>query len=140
MPLIMAVYVGVAEASADLACREAVRKSGDPHLPYLLGEMENALVTAQLALQGVIDTAANYAFEPVDQTANAIFIRKTIAAHAVIQTTEKELEAVGGARFFRSTGLECLLRDAPGIQFHPLPEKRQLLFTGRLALGLDPAT
>jgi hypothetical protein len=31
-----------------------------------------------------------------------------------------------------------LLRDVHGVQFHPLPEKRQLLFTGRLALGLAP--
>jgi alkylation response protein AidB-like acyl-CoA dehydrogenase len=86
----------------------------------------------------MIDIAANYAFEPIDQTANAIFIRKTIAARAVIQTAEKALEAVGGAGFFRSLGLERLLRDVHGAQFHPLPEKRQLLFSGRLALGLEP--
>ncbi len=30
------------------------------------------------------------------------------------------------------------MRDVHGVQFHPLPEKRQQLFTGRLALGLDP--
>jgi alkylation response protein AidB-like acyl-CoA dehydrogenase len=100
--------------------------------------MENALVTAQMALQGMIDTAANYAFAPIDQTANAILIRKTIAAQAAIHTVEKALEVVGGAGFFRSLGLERLLRDVHGAQFHPLPEKRQLLFTGRLALGLDP--
>ena len=31
-----------------------------------------------------------------------------------------------------------LVRDVHGVQFHPLPEKRQQLFTGRMALGLDP--
>jgi alkylation response protein AidB-like acyl-CoA dehydrogenase len=138
MPLITAVYVGVAEAAAELACRQAVKKRDDPHVPYLLGEMENALVTAQMELQGMIDIAANYNFEPVDRMANAIFIRKTIAAKAVIQTAEKALEVVGGAGFYRSLGLERLLRDVHGAQFHPLPEKRQLLFTGRLALGLEP--
>jgi acyl-CoA dehydrogenase len=30
------------------------------------------------------------------------------------------------------------LRDVHGAQFHPLPEKRQQLFTGRLAMGLEP--
>jgi alkylation response protein AidB-like acyl-CoA dehydrogenase len=45
---------------------------------------------------------------------------------------------VGGAGFFRSFGLERLLRDVHGAAFHPLPEKRQWLFTGRSALGLDP--
>jgi alkylation response protein AidB-like acyl-CoA dehydrogenase len=100
--------------------------------------MENALVTAQMALEGMIDTTANYHFEPVNQTANAILVRKTIAARAAILTVEKALEVVGGAGFFRSLGLERLLRDVHGAQFHPLPEKRQLLFSGRLALGLDP--
>jgi alkylation response protein AidB-like acyl-CoA dehydrogenase len=138
MPLIMAVYVGVAEAAYDLACKQARHKPQDPHIPYVLGEMENALVTAQMALQGMIDTTANYRFEPVHQTANAILVRKTIAARAAVLTVEKALEVVGGAGFFRSLGLERLLRDVHGAQFHPLPEKRQLLFTGRLALGLDP--
>jgi alkylation response protein AidB-like acyl-CoA dehydrogenase len=89
--------------------------------------------------QGMIDTAANYNFPPVDQTANAIFIRKTITARAAILTVEKAMEVVGGGAFFRSLGLERLLRDVHGALCHPLHEKRQHLFTGRLALGLDPA-
>ena len=47
------------------------------------------------------------------------------------------MEVVGGASFFRSTGLERLFRDVQGARFHPLTEKRQLEFTGRIALGLD---
>jgi alkylation response protein AidB-like acyl-CoA dehydrogenase len=86
----------------------------------------------------MIDTAANYTFAPVDQTANAIYIRKTIAARAAILTAERAMEVVGGGAFFRSLGLERLLRDVHGALFHPLQEKRQHLFTGRLALGLDP--
>lgn len=138
MPLIMAVYVGIAEAAAALARQEASKKSQDASLPYLVGEMENALVTAQMALQGMIELAADYRFAPINETASAVLIRKTIAANAVLHTAEKALEVVGGAGFFRSLGLERLLRDAHGAIFHPLPEKRQLLFTGRLALGLDP--
>jgi hypothetical protein len=46
MPVIMSVYLGVAEAARDLACREALKKRHDSHVPYLVGEMENALVTA----------------------------------------------------------------------------------------------
>jgi alkylation response protein AidB-like acyl-CoA dehydrogenase len=138
MPLIMSVYVGIAEAAHDLALRQVEKKRADLHTPYLVGEMENALVTSQMALQGMVDIAANYDFKPVDQTASAIMTRKTIAAQATILTVEKALEVVGGAGFFRSVGLERLLRDVHGASFHPLPEKRQLLFTGRLALGLDP--
>jgi len=138
LPLVMAVYVGIAEAAYNLALQQATKKRQDPQLPYLLGEMTNALVTAQMALQGMIDTGANYDFEPVNQTANAIVIRKTIAARAAIRTVEKAMEVVGGAAFFRSLGLERLFRDVQGGLYHPLHEKRQHLFTGRMALGLDP--
>jgi alkylation response protein AidB-like acyl-CoA dehydrogenase len=137
-PLIMSVYVGVAEAARDLACREALKKRHDPHVPYLVGEMENTLATAQMALREMVELAANYDFAPTEQTASAILIRKTVAARSSMQAVEKALEVVGGAGFFRGLGLERLLRDVHGAQFHPLPEKRQLLFTGRLALGLEP--
>jgi alkylation response protein AidB-like acyl-CoA dehydrogenase len=138
MPLVMSVYLGVAEAATDLALREANRKREDPHVQTLVGKMDNALVTAQLAVQSMIEITANYAFEPVTQTANAIFVRKTIAARAAIDAVEKALEVTGGGGFFRQLGLERMLRDVHGALFHPLQEQRQLTFTGRVALGLDP--
>jgi alkylation response protein AidB-like acyl-CoA dehydrogenase len=138
IPLIMSVYLGVAEAASDLALGIARKKPGDPNLPYLIGEMDTALVTAQLAVRGMVDLCDDYAFESSVQTANAVLIRKSIAARACIQTAEKALEVAGGGAFFRQVGLERLLRDVHGAQFHPLQEKRQQLFTGRLALGLDP--
>jgi alkylation response protein AidB-like acyl-CoA dehydrogenase len=138
LPLIMAVYVGVAEAAYDLALAQAQKKRHDAQTPYLIGEMTNALTSAQLALQSMIDIAANYTFEPVDDTANAIVIRKTIVAQTAIQAVEKAMQVVGGGAFFRSLGLERLFRDVQGALYHPLHEKRQHLFTGRMALGLDP--
>ena len=80
IPLVMAVYVGVAEAAYALALERVAQKRDDPQTPYLIGEMTNALVTAQMALEGMIAIAANYDFALVDETANGIFIRKTIAA------------------------------------------------------------
>jgi alkylation response protein AidB-like acyl-CoA dehydrogenase len=138
IPLVMAVYVGVAEAAYALALERAAQKCGDPQTPYLIGEMTNALVTAQMALEGMLASAANYDFALVDETANGIFIRKTIAARAAIQTVEKAMELVGGSALYRSVGLERLLRDVQGGLYHPYHEKRQHRFTGRLALGLDP--
>ena len=134
----MAVYVGVAEAAHALALERAHRKQDDPQTAYLIGEMTNALVTAQMALQGMIAITDNYDFEPVDATANAIFIRKTILARAAITTVEKAMEVVGGSSFYRNVGLERLFRDVQGGLYHPLHEKRQHLFTGRMALGLEP--
>jgi alkylation response protein AidB-like acyl-CoA dehydrogenase len=138
LPLITAVYVGVAEAAQALALEKARHKQKDSQTAYLIGEMTNALVTAQMALQGMIAIADNYDFEPIDTTANAICIRKTIAARAAIATVEKAMEVVGGSSFYRSVGLERLWRDIQASRYHPLQEKRQHLFTGRMALGLDP--
>lgn len=138
MPVIMAAYVGTAEAACAIARERADKRAEDPATPYLLGEMENLMTTAQLALDDMVRINNDLDFAPAVDTANAILIRKTIAARHVIAAAEKALEATGGAGFFRKLGLERLLRDVHGAQFHPLTEKRQHLFTGRLAMGLPP--
>jgi alkylation response protein AidB-like acyl-CoA dehydrogenase len=138
MPLVMSVYLGVAEAARELVLREVGRKRDDPDVWSLVGELENALVTARMAVQGMVETCADYSFAPVNETANAILTRKTIAAQALLLTAEKALETVGGAGLYRDLGLERLVRDLHGAQFHPLQAKRQHRFTGRMALGLDP--
>ncbi len=137
-PVIMAVYLGVAEAARDLALQKVATKRDDPDVWYLVGEMENALVTGQLAVQSLIDLNAEYTFSPELATTNALLIRKTVAAHSLTLAVEKALETVGGGGIFRSAGLERLVRDIHAAQFHPLQAKRQHRFTGRAALGLDP--
>lgn len=47
------------------------------------------------------------------------------------------MEVVGGAALYRNVGLERLFRDVQGARYHPLQEKRQQRFTGRVVLGLD---
>lgn len=138
MPLIVSAYVGTAEAACAIARQRSASRPDDPAMPYLVGEMENLLTTAQLACDDMVRIARNLDVAPTRETANAILIRKTIAATHVITAAEKAMEACGGAGFFRRTGLERLLRDAHGAQFHPLPEKRQQHFTGRLTMGLEP--
>jgi len=138
-PIYMSAYLGVAEAARDLALQHLQRKRDDPEVWYLLGELENALATAGLAVQSMVELCADYAFTPDVATVNAVLIRKTIAAEAMKTAVEKALEAVGGTGLLRSMGLERLLRDVHSAQFHPLPAKRQHRFTGRVAFGLDPA-
>jgi len=138
-PLIMSAYVGVAEAARDLALQAVQRKRGDADVWYQLGEMENALATGQIALQSMIDVCANYNFTADVTTANTVLIRKTIIVQAVMTAVEKALETVGGSGMFRSMGLERLVRDIHGAQFHALQPKRQHRFTGRVMLGLDPS-
>lgn len=138
MPMILSAYLGVAEAAAERATALAQKRTDDPAAPILLGELTNHLTTAQIATESMIAICNDWNFAATTETANAILVRKTIAANAVIATAEKALETAGGAGFYRRTGIEQLLRDLHGAQFHPLPEKRQQIFTGRLALGLDP--
>jgi alkylation response protein AidB-like acyl-CoA dehydrogenase len=138
LPLILSPYLGVAEAARDLAVQQVQRKREHPEVWYLIGELENALTTAQTAIQAGIDLCGNYNFTPDDATGNAAAIRKTIAAQALLLAVEKALEVVGGSGVFRSMGLERLLREIHGVQFHPLQAKRQQRMSGRLALGLQP--
>jgi len=137
-PIYMSAYLGVAEAARDLALQLLQRKRDDPQVWSLVGELDNALATGQMAVQSMLDLCAEHVFTPDVATVNAVFIRKTIAAQALLAAVEKALEAVGGGAVLRSLGLERLLRDVYGVQFHPLPAKRQHRFSGRVAFGLDP--
>lgn len=134
-PLVYSVYVGVAERARDLALREALKKAKDPNVQTLVGEMDNELATARMALRHMIDAAATDTIGA--ETTNAVLVGRTLAGRAAIRTVEKAMEVVGGAAFFRALGLERLFRDVQGARFHPLQEKPQLLYSGRLALGLD---
>ena len=139
MPLIMSVYLGVADAAAALARKRAQQaKEHDPTLAILLGELENLRTTAELAVESMVALANGFDFQPELSRADAMLVRKSIAATAVLQTVEKALEVCGGAGFYRELGLERMLRDVHAGPFHPLPEPKQKLFTGRVALGLDP--
>lgn len=138
MPLIMSVYVGVAEAAASLGRDYAKKRPGDPVTPYLLGELANHLTAAQLAADDMVRIANDLDVEVGLAVSDAMLVRKTLVADHVLATCEKALEAAGGGGFYRKLGLERLLRDAHGAQFHPLSAKRQHRFTGRIALGLDP--
>jgi alkylation response protein AidB-like acyl-CoA dehydrogenase len=137
MPLVLSVYVGVAEAAAERALT-IVKPRPAGVLPQLLGELENHLTTAQLALDSMVALANDLDFEPSIERTSAMLVRKTLAANAVIATCAKALEAAGDAGYLRANGLERLLRDAYAAQFHPMQERKQQDFTGRLALGLDP--
>lgn len=138
LPLICAVYVGMAEAAAAKARDIAAGKGDDGVNALAIGEMETELTTAQIALESIIANANELNVEPGIEHANRALIRKTIVTEAVKRTTDRALEATGGAGYFRRLGLERILRDAQAAQFHPMPAKKQHRFTGRLALGLDP--
>ncbi|HEY8943691.1 MAG TPA: acyl-CoA dehydrogenase family protein, partial [Polyangiaceae bacterium] len=137
-PIYMAPYIGIAERAAVMARAAAARRKVDESTLLLLGELDNSLTLAQLAWRDMLEIANDYDVEPTLDHANRTLIRKTLAANAARETVAKAVEVTGGAAFYCSLGLERLWRDVQGAAFHPLPEKKQLAFSGRVTLGMSP--
>jgi alkylation response protein AidB-like acyl-CoA dehydrogenase len=134
-PLIYAAYVGVADGARAKALEVARKKAGDEALWLTTGEMENALAAAGMALEDMIRTAETS--RPGPETTGRAMTGRTLVGEAAIRAVEKAMEVAGGASFYRALGLERAFRDVQGARFHPLQEKPQLRYAGRLALGLD---
>jgi len=136
LPLITAAYVGLAESAARLATDAAKRNAGE--LASVVGEMLNELTIAQMALADMIRINDNHGFTPSLELTDEILTRKAIAARAIKSVVETAADLVGGPGFFRGHAMERILRDVRAMNFHPLPMRRQQIFSGRLALGMDP--
>lgn len=136
LPLITSAYVGLAEAAAELGVAAARKRPSE--LAPAVGQMTNQLTVAELALDDMIRINDGYRFQPGLEMTDRILARKAIAATHVKQVVELASELVGGAGFFRGHPMERIVRDVRAMHFHPLPARRQELFSGRFALGLDP--
>lgn len=136
MPLIMSVYVGIAEKAAERAISHARRKETTKRqaAQSLIGEMHNELTAAQIHLDDMLRITNDYDFEPIDKNGHAILARKTNVANAAIRTVERAMEIVGGEGFYRAFGLERLFRDVQAARYHPLPESEQVRFSGEYLL------
>lgn len=135
LPIIVSCYVGLAESAADMAVNSA---TGKPWQATTIGEMKTELAVAQMALAEMISTVDNHDFAPDLSITDAIVTRKAIAARSVKNVVEIASEVVGGGGFYRGHPMERIVRDVRAFHFHPLPERIQQSFSGRLALGLPP--
>lgn len=124
MPLIMSVYVGIAQKAAELSIAHARQKrSAKPQASSLIGEMNNDPVAAEVQLKDMLRIANNFDFEAIDQNGHDILTRKTNVANAAIRVVSNAMEIAGGEGFYRKFGLERLFRDVQGARYHPLPGK-----------------
>ena len=133
--LIYSAYVGVAEGARAKALQAARKREADESLVSLVGEMENRFAEAEMAIERM--TAIAERGSPGPETTGRVMAARTLVGQAAIATVEKAMEIAGGAAFYRKFGLERLFRDVQAARFHPLQEKAQLRYSGRLALGLD---
>jgi len=137
-PLITSVYVGVAESARPLALAQAAKKRDDPIAQGLIGEMDTYLAAAQVALREMVALGTDSDCQPSLERSNKVYLYKTIVARSALCAVERAVEICGGSSFFRSKGIERIFRDIQGVRFHPWNERKQYVFSGRVALGLEP--
>jgi alkylation response protein AidB-like acyl-CoA dehydrogenase len=135
LPIIVSCYVGLAESAATYAMQSA---SGKPHQAAAIGAMQTEIAVAQMALDDMIRTVDDYAFAPDLSITSDVLARKAIAARSVKAAIETASEIVGGPGFYRGHPMERIVRDMRAFHFHPLPERIQQEFSGRVALGMEP--
>ncbi|CAM4162197.1 acyl-CoA dehydrogenase family protein [Nocardia ninae] len=137
MPLVMAAYLGIADAAVDLATALVADRADAPTF-QLAGEMANAHTTAADLIEAMFAGSDNLHFDNTDSYASRTLSRKTAAADALIATVRLAIETVGGLGYSRACELEMRYRDVHGCLFHPLPRAKQTRFTGRVLLGHSP--
>jgi alkylation response protein AidB-like acyl-CoA dehydrogenase len=135
MPIISAVYLGVAEAAYEAALPVAQRKAEDPIVQRQVGLMAHRLKVASWALDGALDEVGDDP-DPSVQRFAAVMTAKREIALAGIEVCDVALEVGGGPAFFRGSTLERCYRDIRAAKFHPLSPELTLVHGGRLALGL----
>jgi alkylation response protein AidB-like acyl-CoA dehydrogenase len=132
IPLVYAVYTGIAETARDIAVG-AAKKRRDVNLDAL-GALDTELAATRIALNDLVNFAETA--QPGPKTTNAIFIGRALIGRGAARTVELALEAAGGAGYFRKLGLEKLFRDVQAARFHVMADWQQRCMAGRLALDL----
>lgn len=135
LPVVYGAYLGAAEAARGIALRLAARRQDDPVLPLIIGELEREITTARVVFADAVQLAAKA--KPGPETSAEMLTRRGIIGAALVKAVEKAMEVGGGAGFYREVGLERLFRDVQASRYHPLPDKAQVRYTGRVLLGLD---
>lgn len=136
-PLIYAAYLGVAESARDIAVELARKKEPNQHMIDLAGRMDTSLRAAQIAHRWMVEVAEWNT--PSAESVNEVMIGRTLVAEHAIRAVELAMELVGGAGFYRATGLERRFRDIQGARYHPLQAGPQARYAGSMALGLPVA-
>lgn len=138
-PLFMSPYVGVAEAMKQRVLEILDGTRTGAAVAASLGEMDNQLRIAQLAIDDMVRQVDDGQVKPSMTTANRALTGKALISGAVREVGSKAMEAAGGRAYLRRTGLERLFRDLWAAEFHPIQSSRQREVSGRILLGGTPA-
>ncbi len=129
MPLIMSAYVGLAERAAEIALKIGRKyMRNQTHLPYILGKLNNQLVSAQVQWSAMQELVNEFDFTPDRRSTSKTLTLKTNVADACVATVQLAMEAIGGQGFYEKNELERIFRDVHASAFHPLPKWDQYAF------------
>ena len=135
LPLIMSAYVGIAEKAMEIAIEKGKKYTrNSDHLPYMIGKLNNSLLSAQSQLKIMSALTNNFDFKPNESTTIQVLSYKTNISEDTKQVVADAMEIIGGQSFYRANNLERLFRDVQASPFHPLPKWDQYAFTGKRLL------
>lgn len=135
IPIISAVYLGIAEGARDHAIAAVLAKADDPSVQRQVGLMNSRLRVAAWALDGAMAAIGDDPQPSMDNVA-AIMAAKREILDTGIEVCDIAMELVGGAAYFKSSPIERAYRDIRAGKYHPLTPEQSLLHAGRHALGL----
>jgi alkylation response protein AidB-like acyl-CoA dehydrogenase len=139
MPIISAVYLGVADAAAAAAIDVAYSRADDAATQRSVGLMSHRLRVAEWALDGALAAVGDDP-APSMETVAAVMAAKREIALAGIEVCDLAMEVAGGGAFRRGSVIERAYRDVRGAKLHPFTPEQTLVHAGRLALGLPSDT
>jgi acyl-CoA dehydrogenase len=141
MPVVAAVYLGVAEAARDAAVElvAGTARADDPTIQRQVGSMDNRLRIMSWALDGALRTAGDDVVPAMTTVVDVMAAKREIALGGV-EVCDLAMEVAGGSAYFRTSAIERCYRDVRGAKFHPFGPEQTLVHAGRVALGLPADT
>ena len=133
LPIIYAVYLGVAEAARERALTLVRKRRPDEHLLQAVGEMENQLESTRIAHAAWVASSRRSAGTGDHEQEHG---GPHARPRSVLGTVDAAMNVAGGAGYFRVNGLERLFRDAQAPASTRCRRACKKLLA-RLALGLE---
>jgi alkylation response protein AidB-like acyl-CoA dehydrogenase len=136
LPIISAVYLGVADAAHRATIEALSGRSTDAVVHRQIGLMDHRLRIASWALDRALDEVGDDPEPSVDRLVAVLGAKREIAL-AGIEVCDLAMDVVGGTAFYRGSTIERTYRDIRAAKFHPLTPESTLVHAGRHALGLS---
>jgi acyl-CoA dehydrogenase len=136
LPMITAVYLGVAEQMGELALQlvTGTERANSPATHRLAGLITQELRTARWVFDSLVRETTDESVGTPRQADATLLAKRQIVLGAVA-VVEAAMEMVGARSYMRDQPFEQALRDLRAAITHPLPPELTLTFVGRAVLN-----